>query len=209
MPKKVLNHRKVKIAVEILLFIVFVIVVGVKVYFDFFDKPEAVVVTEKKSISEYGYKLEDRDTELYEKYYEELEEVLTKDEIDYDKYAELIAKLFIIDYYTLDNKLTSTDIGGLDFIHPDLFENFKINAGDTVYKYVENNLYSDRKQELPTVTSIEVVEQRDNKYTYNKEEYDSYEFDLKWEYDKDLDYQNTMTITVIKVENKLYVVKGQ
>ena len=209
MPKKVLNHRKVKIAVEILLFIVFVIVVGVKVYFDFFDKPEAVVVTEKKSISEYGYKLEDRDTELYEKYYEELEEVLTKDEIDYDKYAELIAKLFIIDYYTLDNKLTSTDIGGLDFIHPDLFENFKINAGDTVYKYVENNLYSDRKQELPTVTSIEVVEQRDNKYTYNKEEYDSYEFDLKWEYDKDLDYQDTMTITVIKVENKLYVVKGQ
>lgn len=209
MPKKVLNHRKVKIAVEILLFIVFAIVVGVKVYFDFFDKPEAVVVTEKKSISEYGYKLEDRDTELYEKYYEELEEVLTKGEIDYDKYAELIAKLFIIDYYTLDNKLTSTDIGGLDFIHPDLFENFKINAGDTVYKYVENNLYSDRKQELPTVTSIEVVEQRDNKYTYNKEEYDSYEFDLKWEYDKDLDYQNTMTITVIKVENKLYVVKGQ
>ena len=209
MPKKVLNHRKVKIAVELLLFIIFISVVGVKVYFDFFNSPETLVVTEKKSISEYGYKLEDRDTALYESNYEELEEVLTSDEIDYQKYAELIAKLFVIDYYTLDNKLTSTDIGGLDFIHPDLFENFKINAGETIYKYVKNNLYSDRDQELPTVTSIEVIDNKEDKYTYNNVEYDAYVFDLKWEYDKDLEYQDNMIITVIKVDNKLYVVKGQ
>ena len=209
MQKKVLNHRKVKIAIEILLAIILVVVLGVKVYFDFFNEQDTQVVLEKKAIAKYGYKLEDRDTTLYEENYNELEKVLSEEEIDYDAYAELIAKLFIIDYYTLNNKLTSTDIGGLEFIHPDLFENFKINAGDTVYKYVENNLYSDRTQELPTVTSVTIIEKRNEKYTYNNIDYDSYVFDLSWEYDKDLEYQSNMTLTIIKVDNMLYVVKGQ
>jgi hypothetical protein len=209
MQKKVLNHRKVKIAIEILLAIILVVVLGVKVYFDFFNEQDTQVVLEKKAIAKYGYKLEDRDTTLYEENYNELEKVLSEEEIDYDAYAELIAKLFIIDYYTLNNKLTSTDIGGLEFIHPDLFENFKINAGDTVYKYVENNLYSDRTQELPTVTSVTIIEKRNEKYTYNDIDYDSYVFDLSWEYDKDLEYQSNMTLTIIKVDNMLYVVKGQ
>lgn len=209
MQKKVLNHRKVKMAIEILLAIILVVVLGVKVYFDFFNEQDTQVVLEKKAIAKYGYKLEDRDTTLYEENYNELEKVLSEEEIDYDAYAELIAKLFIIDYYTLNNKLTSTDIGGLEFIHPDLFENFKINAGDTVYKYVENNLYSDRTQELPTVTSVTIIEKRNEKYTYNDIDYDSYVFDLSWEYDKDLEYQSNMTLTIIKVDNMLYVVKGQ
>ncbi len=209
MQKKVLNHRKVKIAIEILLAIILVVVLGVKVYFDFFNEQDTQVVLEKKAIAKYGYKLEDRDTTLYEENYNELEKVLSEEEIDYDAYAELIAKLFIIDYYTLNNKLTSTDIGGLEFIHPDLFENFKINAGDTVYKYVENNLYSDRTQELPTVTGVTIIEKRNEKYTYNDIDYDSYVFDLSWEYDKDLEYQSNMTLTIIKVDNMLYVVKGQ
>ena len=209
MQKKVLNHRKVKIAIEILLAIILVVVLGVKVYFDFFNEQDTQVVLEKKAIAKYGYKLEDRDTTLYEENYNELEKVLSEEEIDYDAYAELIAKVFIIDYYTLNNKLTSTDIGGLEFIHPDLFENFKINAGDTVYKYVENNLYSDRTQELPTVTSVTIIEKRNEKYTYNNIDYDSYVFDLSWEYDKDLEYQSNMTLTIIKVDNMLYVVKGQ
>ena len=209
MQKKVLNHRKVKMAIEILLAIILVVVLGVKVYFDFFNEQDTQVVLEKKAIAKYGYKLEDRDTTLYEENYNELEKVLSEEEIDYDAYAELIAKLFIIDYYTLNNKLTSTDIGGLEFIHPDLFENFKINAGDTVYKYVENNLYSDRTQELPTVTGVTIIEKRNEKYTYNDIDYDSYVFDLSWEYDKDLEYQSNMTLTIIKVDNMLYVVKGQ
>ena len=43
--------------------------------------------------------------------FKELEIVLNEDHIDYSKYAELLSELFVIDVFTLNNKLASTDIG--------------------------------------------------------------------------------------------------
>ena len=43
--------------------------------------------------------------EIYKTYFKELSKVLNEKTIDYTEYAKLISKLFVIDLYTLDNKL--------------------------------------------------------------------------------------------------------
>ena len=124
---------------------------GYKVYNDFFNKNE-----ERKqidSIEFYGYTLSENDTDIYKTYFKELTKVLNEKPINYSDYAKTISKLFIIDLYTLDNKLGSTDIGGLEFIHKNLRENFKENEGATLYKFMDNNLNGDRTQKLPIIKS--------------------------------------------------------
>ncbi len=209
--KKKLNIKRVIITVEIIILLTLLILIGVKVYNDFFKKVEENpnVATEKNSIKEFGYKLEDRDTILYEKYYNELKKVLKEKEINYNKYAELLAKLYITDFYTLSNKISSTDIGSLDFIHPDSLENFKIKAGDTIYKTVISNLYNDRTQVLPEVSDINMEDISETKFNYSETEYDAYEIALSWTYVEDMGYDTSKKLTLIKIDKKLYVVSAK
>ena len=139
-------------------------VVGYKVYDDFFkDK-----VPDKKlvSLDLYGYTLSKNDTDLYKDNFKALEKTLNETPINYEDYAKIMSKLFVIDVFTLSNKLSSTDIGGLEFLHKDLRENFKENMGSTLYKNVEINLDGKRTQNLPEVTSVEVTDLFETKYTY-------------------------------------------
>ena len=164
---------------------------------------------ELRSLELYGYKLSDTDTELFSNTFKELEIVLNEDTIDYNKYAELLSKLFIIDVYTLNNKLTSTDIGGLDFLHKDLKENFKDNLGATLYKNVENNLDGKRTQKLPEVSEVSVTNIEETTYTYDKEEYSGYIVTLDWNYVEDLGYDKSIKLTLIRENGMLYIVKGE
>ena len=164
---------------------------------------------ELRSLELYGYKLSDTDTEIYSNTFKELEIVLNEDTIDYNKYAELLSKLFIIDVYTLNNKLTSTDIGGLDFLHKDLKENFKDNLGATLYKNVENNLDGKRTQKLPEVSEVSVTNIEETKYKYNDDEYDGYNVSLTWNYIEDLGYDKSIKLTLIRENGMLYIVKGE
>lgn len=180
---------------------------GYRVYNDFFNKPDAK--KEIESIGLYGYSLHDRDSSAYKDTFKELNKALSTNNIDYKNYATLASKLFIMDLFTLDNKLGSTDIGGLQFIHKDLKENFKENMGDTIYKYVEINVDGKRTQELPVVKEVTVSDVLETKYTYNNKDYPAYVVTANWEYEKDLGYQKSMKITFIKDKNILYIVKGE
>ncbi|MBQ3142834.1 MAG: hypothetical protein IJB82_04935 [Bacilli bacterium] len=207
--KMKLNKKKILVFLEIITLLALITIVGIKAYNDFFKtnkKEPTNIVNEKGNISEYGYKLEDRDTEIFETYYNELEKVLTSKEIDYDKYAELLSKLFIIDLYTLKNKLTSTDIGSLDFIHPNSLDNFKLKAGDTLYKSVLSNLYNERTQVLPEVSDVNVDALNKTTFNYAGVDYEAYEVICSWSYVEDLGYDTSRTLILIKVENKLFVV---
>ena len=202
--------RKNDITIMILFIIIGILLfgfTGYKAYNDFFKEKTA----DKKLISLdlYGYTLSDSDTKIYKDNFKALEKVLNEKPIDYTKYAEYVSKLFVIDVYTLNNKVTSTDIGGLEFIHKDLKENFKVNLGDTLYSNIEVNLDGKRTQKLPEVTSVEVTEVKETKYTYNKVEYDAYVVILNWEYKENLGYQSKLSITLIKDNNKLFIVKGE
>lgn len=182
-------------------------IVGYKVYVDFFN--DNSVNKKLLSLDLYGYTLSKNDTELYKDNFKALEKTLNETPIDYSEYAKLMSKLFVIDVFTLNNKLSSTDIGGLEFLYKDLKENFKENMGNTLYKNIEINLDGKRTQNLPEVTSIEVSDVFETKYTYNKVEYDAYQVTLNWEYKQELGYEKTIKLTLIKDDKILYIVKGE
>jgi len=132
---------------------------------------------------------------------------LNKEEIDYEKYAELISKLYIADFYNLENKITKNDVGGLQFIHSLAQENFLLKAKDTLYKNIQSNIYGDRNQELPVVKDISLDSIKEGSFKINDEELDSYIVTLKWTYEKDLDYDNSKEIILVKEDKKLSIVE--
>lgn len=177
-----------------------------RVHNDFFKKQDKTVVD---SIGLYGYTLEKTDTKLYENYFKELSKILNEKTIDYEKYAEYLSKLFIVDTFTLNNKLASTDIGGTEFIHPDLKENFKENMGNNMYRNIEVNLDGKRQQELPIVKDVTIDTIKEDKVKYNDKEYDGYIIKANIEYEKDLGYQTEIELTIIKDDKILYIIKGK
>ena len=202
--------KKNKGIVVIIIFIIIGVILfgylGYRVKNDFFKGSERKKLD---SIELYGYTLSKNDTDIYKTYFKELSKVLNEKTIDYNEYAKLISKLFVIDLYTLDNKLASTDIGGLEFLHNDLKDNFKENMGSTLYNFVESNIDGKRTQELPIVKDVEVSDVFETKYTYNKTEYDAYIVSTNITYEKDLGYPSSMKLTIIKDNNILHIVKGE
>lgn len=209
--RKVLNKNKLFYFVMISLILVVIIVIGVKFTLEFLVKDDKNVVTKKEldSLELYGYTLDDYDSDLYKEYFNDLKSTLNSIEVNYEDYAKEIVKLFVSDFYTLDNKLTSSDIGGVEFIPSDMVENFKMHAGDTMYNHVKTNIYGDRVQELPIVKSVEVTNIENITYTYKDKEYSAYKVSARWEYQEDLGYKNNEIFTLIKDNNKLYIVVGE
>ncbi len=209
--RKVLNKNKLFYFVMISLILVVIIVIGVKFTLEFLVKNEKNVVTKKEldSLELYGYTLDDYDSDLYKEYFNDLKSTLNSKEVNYEDYAKEIVKLFVSDFYTLDNKLTSSDIGGVEFIPSDMVENFKMHAGDTMYNHVKTNIYGDRVQKLPIVKSVEVTNIENITYTYKDKEYSAYKVSARWEYQEDLGYKNNEIFTLIKDNNKLYIVVGE
>ncbi len=171
------------------------------------DPEEPKQVTEVASISGYGYVLEDRDTPLYKETFEKLAEELKKEPIDEEEYAKLLGMLYVIDLYTIDNKLNKYDVGGMDFVWPDAKENFQLKVQDTIYKYVEDNSYGKRNQSLPEVSAINVESIKEEKIKVGNEKYDGYKANMVWEYTTDLGYDTKCELVLVKNDGKIYVVE--
>ena len=185
---------------------------GIGIYFYIKNKaPDNTEVVNKTSVLEtikdYDYTLEDRDHEIYKQTFNELKALLSKEEIDFTKYAELLSKLYIIDFYTLDNKVNKYDIGALEFIHPDAKDNFALKAGDTIYKYIIDNSYKNRKQDLPNVLTVETSNIKEEQVKINEELKDGFTVDLTWTYEKELGYDKKATLKLLKSDKKLYIIK--
>lgn len=159
------------------------------------------------SIVDFSYTLDERDTSLMKENYKELKKILKEKDINYEEYSQVIAKLFIIDLFTMDNKINKYDVGSLEYVYPETIDNFKLNIEDTIYKSIEDNTYDKRVQELPIVKSIEVIDTKTSTFKINEEELDSFIVTLNWEYEKDLGYDKEATITLIKENKKVYVVE--
>lgn len=112
-------------------------------YNDEEEKREVNVTSVISNISDYGYTLDDRDTDYMKEVFSELENILEALEIDYHAYAEALAKLFVIDFYTLENKINKYDIGSLEYILSSSVESFRLKAQDTIYRDVIDNTYRD------------------------------------------------------------------
>ena len=196
---------KKKYKIALILIIILIIIVTLFMALKFFLKNEpAEPVKVVDSIENFSYTLDDRDTELMKNTYNELKEVLNND-IDYEKYAELLAKLFVIDLFTMNNKVNRYDVGSTEYVYPDSVDNFKTNVEDTIYKTMENNSNGKRKQDLPEVKSITLEEITEDTYEIGEETYDSYVVSLSWEYVTDYGYDDTATITLIELNDQLYI----
>lgn len=202
---------KYKVLLSIIFVLILVVVIGIGIK-SFSKKKvnnnsEEINIPVLESIEKYGYSLHERDSVVMKETYEKLKEILNKDDIDYEEYAKCLAKLFVIDLWTMNNKTNKYDVGGIEYIYPDNVANYKINVENTVYKNIENNVDGKRKQELPAVKSITNIEVHNDKFIIGDEETNSYVVSLMWDYDKDLEYENSATITMIKKDDKLYIVE--
>ena len=198
------RKKKIKVGPIILLLIVVFVVIG---YFIYNSRPKLQVVSIVSKIEKYDYYLEDNATNIYKDNYNKLEKELKDNKVDEENYAKLVGKLFVIDYYTLNNKITNKDIGGVQFIHSNLKSEFVNKASNTIYKYVKNDLYGNRKQSLPEVKSVDVQSIEDNKFTVGETEYDGYKIKLNIEYIEDLGYDKDAEIIIIKQDKYLYIVE--
>lgn len=167
------------------------------------DKP---IVTNKDTIKGYDYTLKSNATKLYEDEFKVLKANLEGD-INYDEYAVSVAKLFIIDLYTINNKINKYDTGGVSFVYPDGRNNYKLNVQDTIYKYVEDNTDGKRTQNLPEVSSVIVKDSKKDTYKIGNNSFEAYKINLEWSYVQDLGYDKTGEIILIKKDKNIYVVE--
>lgn len=153
-------------------------------------------------IDKYGYQLKDSKNDLYKNEFKELKKILNSDEVNYEEYAKSISKLFIVDFYSLDDKLAKTDVGGVEFVYKDEQVDFLEKAENTMYKYVESNVYGNRQQNLPAVDSVTVEKIEETSFKINsngKQDDKAYEVTLTWKYKNDSGsgYQSSATVIVV------------
>lgn len=214
---KTVRPKKKKLK-RILLFIFILLIAGGLVYFalNIKDKGKGKNTPKKKivdKIENFDYNVSETDTKLFKDEFKKLKKELSKKEVDNKKYSELVAKLFVIDFFTLDNKLSKNDVGGVQFVYSNYKTTFIDKARDEFYKYVKNNLNKDRNQELPIVSEIEVqsVEQISASSELSGSDFEgideAYSVKLSWKYEKDLGYQNSATVIVVKDNDKFSVAK--
>ncbi len=201
--KKRINRKKIVI---MLLVLIVLVISLIYIYFNS-NKENNVIKSKSKvvdSIQKYGYTVSDTDTKLFKTKFRELKRLLSSENIDSQKYAELVGELFIVDFFSLDNKVTKNDVGGVEYVYSNYKTSFIDKARDQFYKFVKNDLNDDRNQELPEVSTIKVdsTEEIDASSVLKTDEFKNiekaYKINLSWTYVKDLGYQSSATLIIIK-----------
>lgn len=198
--------KKINKVQKVIGFMMLLLIISMVVYVVLILLPNKKTNMSPDDTIKFGYTSYKRDTKLYKDTFDSLGKVLDKEPIDYEEYAKYLSELFIIDFYTLDNKNDKNDIGGIQFIYDDLKDNFILNASDTVYKYIKN-ITSSKNRQLPVVSKINVSDISENTYKIENAEYSSYIVTLDWSYEKDYGYETSTKITLIKKDNKLFIVE--
>ena len=190
-----------------ILIIIFVYAAGGVAYVLLNKKPEVIKISNLDTIKGYNYTLKSNATDIYKDEFKTLKTNLESDNINEEEYAKSISKLFIIDLYTLTNKINKYDVGGTSFVHPDYLANYKLNVQNTLYKYMEDNTNKNRNQELPEVSNIDIINTEKTTFELGETTYDGYKINLEWNYVKDLGYDSKGEVIVIKVNNNYYIVE--
>lgn len=199
-----INMKKLILSIIVIIIIIMSVIFGCYYLKDDGSGENTIEVLD--SIAGYSYQLEDRDTKLYKETFLKLKDILESEEIDYQKYATYLAELFVIDLYTIDNKISKYDVGALDFIYPEEKEKFQNKLTDTMYKLVEDNTSNTRKQELPIVKEVEIIDMKTTVYQKESTNLEAYQIQIDITYEKDLGYDKKVTLTIVRDESKMYVV---
>lgn len=190
----------------IILFMILIYSVGGIYYIEYVYKDNnEPVVKNLVEIEGYPYSLKSNACKLYKDEFNILKDNL-ENNYNEEEYIKSISKLYIIDLYSLKNKLNKYDIN-VDFIYPDIVSNYRLNIENTLYKYLENNSDGNRNQELPVVSNVIIDEILDEKYSLNKENVPCKKVKVTIEYENDLGYDKSGTITLVKQDKYYYIVE--
>ncbi len=217
------NVKKKKIVMKIIIIIVIILLLGGGITAGFVtggfaklwdmingtETKEVVEVKELDNLKEYKYVLTDKDSEFFKKEFEVLKEILNQDTIDEEAYVKQVARMFVIDLYTLNTRMNKYDVGGMEYFHVNKKTMFEQKVMDTLYSMLLDNTYGDRKQSLPEVNGLEDVSIEKTKYTLVSEkdkkevktEVDAYLVKLKINYVTDMGYDKEASIVVIRENN--------
>ena len=164
-------------------------------------EPKMVVeIKELDNLKDYGYTLTDKDSKYFKEEYEELKKILTTDNVDEEKYAIQVARMFVIDLYSMDTKVNKYDVGGLEYFYVDKKDMYEQKVMDSLYSTMLDDTYGDRKQELPLVKEIETLSVEETDYELGENEVSGYKVQLKITYEKDLGYDDEATLIICKEE---------
>lgn len=204
---------KLKKGVKKILIILLLVIIGSLLiyYLVFYNHKSAKKIKILTSIKEYGYELKDNKSAEYKKLFYQLEKELKKDPVKEEEYVKIISKMFILDYYSLEEKLAKTDVGGSDFVHSKARKDFFEKSEDTMYKYVESNLYGGRNQKLPTVKEVTVKNVEQTPFIYgDSTDENAYKVEVEWTYtdtSTSSGYQTEGTLVFVHEDQKLSLVE--
>lgn len=194
-----IKKKKRKNVVLIVIIVLILVVSSVLLCLKFFKKkPPERERSEIKiidSMTDYGYSLKENDSAYYKQEYENLKNIVNASEIDMQEYATQVAKMFVIDLYTLSTKMNKYDIGGVSYYHADRKNMYEQKVMDRIYSTLEDNTYGDRKQSLPEVSSVSVLEVSDIKYKVHDVQ-DCLLVKLTWNYVTNMGYDNEGSVVV-------------
>lgn len=210
--EKNMTSKKIIIGLSISLALLIIIagILFIGILKDVLGNNRAEEVEIVDTIDTYEYKLTENNTDYFESLYYELKDELALEVKNDDKYAELVTKLFIADFYDLNSKLNKNDIGGVQFIYDKYQSTFIKSANDIngIYYYVDNNIYGEREQELPIVKDVSVEETLKINYTYGDiNDSNAYQIKVYITYEEDLGYPKNATVTLVHNNDKIEIVK--
>lgn len=202
--------KKPKIILIVIITLVVFVLLGLVLFKAVNRKEEVKEVKIENSIEKYGYNLKENKPKKYKDLFKELKEILNAKKIDEESYVKKISEMFIYDFYSLKDKTAKTDVGGVEFVYKNILDNFLENAENTYYKYLESNIYDNRKQELQVVDEITIESVDQGIFAYNDlSDENAYTVKAKWTYtdEKYSSYQTSATLIFIHDDNKLSLVE--
>ena len=81
----------------------------------------------------------------------------SKSDEDLKDYASAIVRSFVADFFTLSNKVSRTDVGGMQFFSEDVVSYFRSFAIDEFYLYLNQYIEMFGSESLPTVETTTIL----------------------------------------------------
>ncbi len=203
------KKRRIRTGPIVCLFMIFIFGILIYCIFELLsslkkEPPEEIKIVNQ--IESYNYNLDENDPAYVSELFKELKEELEKEPKDEEKYASLLSQIFLADFFTLNSATNKNDIGGTQFVLSSYKDSFIKKAKDTVYRYVENNIYGKREQELPIVSKVDVKKIEKKAYTTDKiTDANAYYVNCEIHYKEELEYQVYANLILIHNENKLEI----
>ena len=192
-----------------------IVIVGYKICnkYIFKDKSDDAVETVKKEeldLNNYNYYINSSASEYEKKLFNELKDILSKEEVNEEEYAKVLTKVFVADLFTLSSKNSSSDVPSSQYVYDSYRETFEIMVRDTIYSSVELNLNGNRNQVLPTVNNIDINSVERKSFSLNGKQLSEQAFYVKLsiKYKEDLGYPTNYEVVLVKNNELLQVVKA-